>query len=120
MPDADVLSDHGTPRHSLRIGNRAFRRDEDPAAAVLLTAASWCLQQLPHKVVEDQRAELVRMLAEARNLVVEVRAMLKIPAKRRRAVGEQDFVTCAGKEISPPSSERKKEHRALRAVHSGY
>jgi hypothetical protein len=61
--------------------------------AALLTCASWVIGQLPHRVVQAQRAELVRALAEARDLVVEVhcapavilirdgeRALLKIPA----------------------------------------
>jgi hypothetical protein len=65
----------------------------DRGVAVLLTAASWVLQRLPAAVVEDQRAELVRTLAEARNLVLKVhtrpavvqirdgeRPLIKIPA----------------------------------------
>lgn len=61
----------------------------------LLTATSWVLQRLPARVVEHQRGELVKTLADARDLVVEVhcgpvvilirdgdRALVKIPAKQ--------------------------------------
>jgi hypothetical protein len=63
--------------------------------ATLLTAASWVLQRLPGQVVEEQRAEVIRSLSEARDLVVEVavgptprvrikdgaRLLVEIPAK---------------------------------------
>jgi hypothetical protein len=36
------------------------------------TAASWVIGRLPGQVVDEQRAELIRMLAKAGDLVVEV------------------------------------------------
>jgi hypothetical protein len=57
---------------SVRIAGRSFVPGADKGLAVLLTAACWVLQRLPGQVLEHQRAELVRTLAEARNLVVEV------------------------------------------------
>jgi hypothetical protein len=38
----------------------------------MLTCASWILQQLPDRVRQAQRAELVRTLAQATSLTVEV------------------------------------------------
>jgi hypothetical protein len=76
----------------------------DRGVAVLLTAAGWVLQRLPGQVLEEQRAELIRTLGQARNLVVEVqcspgaavrvrdgqRLLVEIPATSR-----QDGATCA-------------------------
>jgi hypothetical protein len=92
MADVDVLSDLPT---SVRIARRKFIPGADRGVAVLLTAASWVLQRLPGQVLEGQRAELVRTLAEAQNLVVEVevspaavvrvrgtRLLVEIPARQ--------------------------------------
>jgi hypothetical protein len=78
---------------SVRIAGKQFVPGADRGVAVLLTAASWVLVRLPGQVVETQRGELVKTLAEARDLVVEVhtkpavilirdgeRALIKIPA----------------------------------------
>lgn len=54
------------------IAGRSCRPGADRGVAVLMTAASWVLQRLPGQVVEDQRRELIRTLADARDLVVEV------------------------------------------------
>ena len=61
------------PSKSVRIAGRAYTPGADRGLAVLLTASSWLLSQLPDRVVQDRRGELVRMLAEARDLTVEVR-----------------------------------------------
>jgi hypothetical protein len=68
---------------SVRIGNRDFHRERDGAAAALLTSAGWLLAQLPERVVQRRRGELVRTLAQARELVVEV-AVGPAPAVRVR------------------------------------
>ena len=94
----DVLSHLRLPQRSLKVGPRTFKADKDPALFVLLTAASWCLQRLPAEVVEEQRAELIRTLGQARDLVVEVHcrvatvlvrdgdmALVKIPAQLPRS-----------------------------------
>ena len=56
----------------------------------MLTCASWLLAPLPGRVVEHQRGELVKTLAAARDLVVEVavapKPMVRI-ADRARAFG---------------------------------
>jgi hypothetical protein len=79
--------------HEMRVGRRRFRRDEDRGVATMLTAAAWLLQRLPGRVEQRQRGELVKSLAGASNLVIEVhcapavilirdgeRALVKIPA----------------------------------------
>jgi hypothetical protein len=85
---------------SVRIAGRSYvPSPADRGVAVLLTAASWVLARLPAMVHEGQRGELVRTLAEARDLVVEVhtkpavilirdgeRALVKIPARREGTV----------------------------------
>jgi hypothetical protein len=95
MPEVAVLDDFGLPRKQLRVGPRTFKADQDPALGVLLTAASWCLQQLPHKVVEEQRAAIIETLARSKSLMVVVvcgprpairiydgaRLLVEIPAK---------------------------------------
>jgi hypothetical protein len=89
---------------SVRIAGRAYVPGADRGVAVLLTAAGWVLQRLPGQVLEEQRAELIRTLGQARNLVVEVRCspgaavrvrdgqrlLVEIPATSR-----QDGATCA-------------------------
>ena len=95
MPDA-VLSDLDLPRTRVRIGPRTIKRDTDGALVALLTAASWCLQRLPGQVVEHQRADVIRALAESKELMVVVvcgpapairiydgeRLLVTIPAKQ--------------------------------------
>jgi hypothetical protein len=85
----------------VRIGRRDYVPGMNGGVHALLTAASWIIQRLPGEVVEEQRAELIRTLAEAGDgLVVEVhcgpavilirdgdRALCKIPAARRGAGG---------------------------------
>jgi hypothetical protein len=66
---------------SVRIGNRDFHCERDGATAALLTAAGWLLAQMPERVVQHQRAELVRTLAQATSLTVEV-AVGPTPAVR--------------------------------------
>ena len=50
---------------------------------MLLTAASWVLQRLPGLVAEHRRGELIRIVSEARDLVVEV-AVGPVPRVRVR------------------------------------
>src|SRR5512132_424118 len=57
---------------SVRIAGRAYVPGADRGVAILYTAASWVIQRLPGQVLEEQRAELIRALGQARNLVVEV------------------------------------------------
>ena len=94
MPHA--LSALGLPQTEVQIGDRRYRNVGDRAVVALLTCATWVLQQLPGQVVEEQRDELVKTLAGADDLVVEVhvrrpavilvrdgaRALVKIPAGR--------------------------------------
>jgi hypothetical protein len=58
--------------HSVRIAGRAYVPGADRGVAILYTAAGWVVQRLPGQVLEEQRAELIRTLGQARNLVVEV------------------------------------------------
>jgi hypothetical protein len=80
---------------SVRIAGRSYVPGADKGVGTLLTASSWLLARLPSLVVERQCGALIRALAEARDLVVEVhtkpaailirdgeRALLEIPATR--------------------------------------
>jgi hypothetical protein len=69
MPGA-VLND--LPQ-SVHIAGRKYAPGADHGVTVLLTAAGWILQRLPDQVIEEQRPELIRTLAHARDLTVEVR-----------------------------------------------
>jgi hypothetical protein len=55
---------------ALRIAER--KCDKDHTVSALLTAASWLLAQLPDRVREYQRADLVKTLSRAQDLVIEV------------------------------------------------
>ncbi len=84
------------PTRSVTIAGRKHVPGTDRGISALLTASSWLLAQLPDRVVQDRRGELVRTLAEARELVVEVavgpapvvrvrngaRLLVEIPANR--------------------------------------
>ena len=48
---------------SVRIAGRKLVPGVDRGVATLLTASSWLLAQLPDRVVQDRRGELVRTLA---------------------------------------------------------
>ena len=85
----------------VRIAGKTYIPGADRGVSVLLTAASWVLQRLPGLVAEHRRAELIRMLREARDLTVEVRIsaapvvrvrdgarlLVEIPAKAQPAGG---------------------------------
>jgi hypothetical protein len=60
LPDA--LADRP---HEMQVARRRLRRDEDWGVANVLTATSWLLQCLPAQVLDHQRGELLRALAEA-------------------------------------------------------
>jgi hypothetical protein len=93
MPDSQSLRDY--ERVQVRIGRRVLEpASPDRTLAAVLTTASWLLAQLPDRVVQDRRGELVRTLAEARDLVIEVhcapalvlvrdgdRPLVRIPAR---------------------------------------
>ena len=68
---------------SVRVAGRKLVPGADRGVAALLTASSWLLAQLPDRVVQDRRGELVRTLAEAQDLVVEV-AVGPVPKVRVR------------------------------------
>ena len=70
MPDCHEWQDYA--RKQVRIGRRVLEPGTDRGVAAMLTCASWLLAQLPGRVVEHQRGELVKTLAAARDLVVEV------------------------------------------------
>ncbi len=73
MPDVAALEGLDFPRAGLRIGGHHFSPPRvDKGITAMLTASAWVIQRLPGQVVESQRAELIRTLAEARNLTVEV------------------------------------------------
>jgi hypothetical protein len=68
--------------------------------AAMLTCAGWILQRLPGQVLEEQRAELIKALASANDLVVEVhcrpavvlirdgdRALVRMPSREDRPGG---------------------------------
>jgi hypothetical protein len=94
MPDCHALQDHA--RTQVRLGRRVLEPGADKGVAAMLTCASWIIQRLPDRVVERQRSALIRALAEARDLVVEVavgskptlrirdgaKLLVEIPAKR--------------------------------------
>lgn len=70
---------------SVRIAGKTYiPGSADRGVAVLLTAANWVLQRLPGLVVEHQRADAVRLLGEARDLVVEIRIASPAPMVRIR------------------------------------
>ena len=85
----------------VKIAGKTYVPGADRGVSVLLTAASWVLQRLPGLVAEHRRAELIRMLREARDLVIEVvvgpvpkvrvrdgaRLLVEIPARARPAGG---------------------------------
>jgi hypothetical protein len=64
MPDCNTLQDHA--RVQVRLGRHVLEPGADKGVAAMLTCASWILQQLPHKVVQRQRAELVRTLSHSK------------------------------------------------------
>jgi hypothetical protein len=71
MPDCHDLQDHA--RVQVRVGQRVLEpRSADRTVAAVLTTTAWLLSQLPHRVRQAQRAELVRTLAQATSLTVEV------------------------------------------------
>jgi hypothetical protein len=88
-----LLQDHA--RTQVRIGRRVLEpASPDRVLAAVLTTASWLLAQLPDRVVQHRRGELVKTLAEARDRVVEVhcapalvlvrdgdRPLVRIPAR---------------------------------------
>lgn len=74
MPNAlSADSTFTPPRRQLRVSQRVYTADgKDRGLAGLLTMASWLLQRLPGMVVEEQRADFIRTLAEAKTVAIEV------------------------------------------------
>jgi hypothetical protein len=114
-----VPIDHALPTvpTGVRIAGRRFVPGADRGVAVLLTAAGWVIQRLPGQVLEGQRAELIRTLGQAQNLVVEVQcsptAAVRVKDGHRLLVeiptaGRQDGGTraSAGQDVGENGVER--------------
>lgn len=56
---------------SVRVAGRKLVPDR--AVSAMVTTSSWLLAQLPDRVVQDRRGELIRALSDASDLTVEVR-----------------------------------------------
>ena len=60
------------PAPGCRLAIAFSSKVKNPELSVLLTAANWMVQRLPGQVVEHQRTDVIKTLAAARELVIEV------------------------------------------------
>lgn len=91
------------------IAGRKYAPGADQGIAALLTAAGWVFQRLPSQISDaDRRADVVRTLAQARNLIIEV-TYTPIPGVRVRdgqrvlfEISLQERRTLRGRQLLAP------------------
>jgi hypothetical protein len=70
---------------TVRVAGRSYVPGASRGVAALLTSAAWVLAQLPERVVERQRGDLVRTLAATTPIIIEIEqpSMVRIKAGTR-------------------------------------